>query len=180
MQGKFKKISLFVSIIFFLLLCLSLFFIFKEIEKNVSSSKESQIALQKEILRRDEIRSFNESFKLIEKEKNLLETHFAQSSDIVPFLNKIETMANSVDTKVEVSFIEVAKDGSGLVLEMKDIGGFLQVYKFLTLLENSPYELEFTSVDLHNITTSYVDKNKKNIEKSEWEAILKIKLISFI
>ena len=176
MQNKFKNSTLIVSVIIFLILCIMFFFLFKEINNNIKTSKELQTNLQKEIKRREEIKDFNNSFKSIEQDKNLLETHFAQSSDIVPFLNKIEKMANSVGTEAEVSFIEVAKDNTGLILEMKDVGSFSRVYKFITLLENSPYELEFTSVEMNSTS----DTSKKSTKENIWEATLKIKLISFI
>ncbi len=168
MQNKSKKILLAVSIIIFLFFCIILFFVYKQTTNNMKTSEESQALLQKEISRREEIKSFNDSFKSIEVDKTLLETHFAQSSDIVPFLNAIEKMASSTGTKAEVSFIEIAPDGSGLLVDMKDTGSFSQVYNLLRLLENSPYELEFTSIEIHNAT------------KGNWEATFKIKLISFI
>ena len=72
--------------------------------------------------------------------------------------------------------IEVTKDNTGLILKMKDTGSFSQVYKFITLLENSPYELEFTSVNIHSL----LKEDKNNTQKTIWEADLSIKLISFI
>jgi len=177
MQNKFKKFSLAVSLIIFLVFCVSFFFLYKETKNDIRASEESQNLLQKEVARREEIKSFNNSFKLIEKDKTLFETHFAQSSDIVPFLDTIEQMAGSVGTKADVSLIEVSEDNTGLVIEMKDTGGFSQVYKFLMLLENSPYELEFTSVEMHSLIEN-TDKN--SAKKSKWEANFKMKLISFI
>jgi hypothetical protein len=178
MQNKSKKISLIISILIFLILCTFFFFFYKEIKNNISSAKESQDMLQKEISRREEIKNFNDSFKSIEADKILFETHFAQSSDIVPFLNTIETMANSVGTKSEVSSIEVAPDNSGLILKMKDSGSFSQVYKFIALLENSPYELEFTSVNLNTVSAD--STITKGVKSTGWEATFTIKLLSFI
>ena len=178
MQNKFKKTLLIISITAFLLCCVLFFFLLREIKNNIEISKQSQVDLEKEIARREEVKNFNNSFKSIEQDKTLFETHFAQSSDIVPFLNTIEKMANSVGTKAEVSFIEVAKDNTGLMVEMKNTGSFSQVYKFLVLLENSPYELEFTSIEMNSIPA--LDANGKSIKGNVWEALFKIKLISFI
>lgn len=178
MQNKFKKTSLIISITVFLLCCILFFLLYKEIKNNIEISKQSLVDLEKEIARREEVKNFNNSFKSIEQDKTLFETHFAQSSDIVPFLNTIEKIANSVGTKAEVSFIEVAKDNTGLMIEMKDTGSFSQVYKFLMLLENSPYELEFISVEMHS--TPALDAKGKSIKGNAWEALFKIKLISFI
>jgi hypothetical protein len=43
------------------------------------------------------------------------------------------------------------------------------------LLENSPYELDFLSVDFHK--SSGDTKNKKD---ARWEAVFKMQLLSFI
>jgi hypothetical protein len=177
MDNKFKKNSLALSIIVFLIFCGLFSFLYQGIENNLKISKETQVSLQQEAEKRQQVKDFNDSFKLIEKDKTLFETHFAQSSDIVPFLNTIEKMASSVGTKSEVSAIKVAEDGTGLILEMKDTGRFSQVYKFIMLLENSPYELEFTSVLMHTGTD---DTDKNNTKGSGWEATLKMKLVSFI
>ena len=178
MQNRFKKNSLVLSIIIFILFCITFFYFYKEIKTNIQTSKDAQVNLQKEVLRRTDIKNFNESFQTIEADKALFETHFVQGSDIVPFLDTIEKMASSVGTKAEVSLIEVSKDNSGLILEMKDTGTFSQVYKFITLLENSPYELEFTSVEMRSLNKDDVIKNSN--KENEWETTLKINLISFV
>ncbi len=179
MQNKSEKISLSISIIIFLLLGILFFFLYQKIENNIGISKQTQISLQTEMEKRQEIKNFNDSFKSIAMDKTLFETHFVQSSNIVPFLNTIGQMASSVGTKLEVSSIEVAKDNTGLIMEMNNTGSFLQVYRFITLLENSPYELEFSSLDISTIPPSQTDKNKSTKGKV-WQATLKMKLISFI
>ena len=178
MQNRQKKFSFSLSIIVFIFLCIIFFFFYNEIKNNIQISKNIQNDLQKEIIKRAEVKSFNNSFKIIEADKILFETHFVQGSDIVSFLDTIEKMADSVGTKAEVSLIEISKDNTGLILEMKDSGDFSQVYKFITLLENSSYELEFNSVEMHSYTKE--DGAKNNIQKIEWEANLSIKLVSFI
>jgi hypothetical protein len=180
MQNKIRKILLVFSIVAFLFSCLLFFLFYKKIINNINIAKQSQIDFEKETSRREDIKDFNKSFKSIEQEKNLFETHFAQSSDIVPFLNEIEKMAETVGTKVEVSFIEVAKDNTGLIIEMKDNGSFSQVYKFLMLLENSPYELEFSSVDIHSVVKENFVGGKNITKREGWEAFIIIKLISFM
>ncbi|MEI7765528.1 MAG: hypothetical protein WCI93_02995 [bacterium] len=176
MKNKSTKIFLPPLVLVFLVFCSLFIFLYIQTKGNIKIAEQTEADFQKEVSHREEIKDFNNSFKSIEEERALLETHFAQSSDIVPFLNKIENMASSVNTKVEVSFIEVAKDNTGLVLEMRDTGNFEQVYKFLTLLENSPYELEITLVEMNKISI----EEKNNINKKVWEALYKIKLISFI
>lgn len=182
MKNKFKKSFLIIPVALFIFLAVSFCFIFKEIKQNKEIAKQAKISFEEEILRRQETKDFNNFFKSIEEEKKLFETHFVQSSGIVPFLNTIEKMAESVDTKAEVSFLEVAKDNTGLILEMKNAGSFLGVYKFLMLLENSSYELEFLSVEMHPVLDGGFEESENKIpaNSNNWEAVFKIKLISFV
>jgi len=89
----------------------------------------------------------------------LLETHFIKSSDVVPFLNTIEALGPAVGASAEIDSVDTSPDGASLIVELQASGSFGAVYKFLTLLENSPYELNFLSMDIHTITD--VVPNKK-------------------
>ncbi|TSC77943.1 MAG: hypothetical protein G01um101424_77 [Parcubacteria group bacterium Gr01-1014_24] len=167
MQNNFPKTPLFLSIIFFIFSCSVFLYFLEEINNNNQESQLKEMEWQTEALRRYEIKALDRSIKIIEGERAQLETHFAKSSDIVPFLDTIERLAPQVGTKAEVTSVNVSEDHTGLYVGMEASGTFNGLYKFLTLLENSPYELEFVSMDI-----------KKGLES--WEAILKIKLLSFI
>ncbi len=175
---KFKKMPLFFSIMFLAFACFAFFFLYKEINDNKKISEKKQIEWQSEADRRDEIKLLEGSIKDISKEKTLLESHFAQSSDVVPFLSTIEQLALSIRAKIEVVSVDILKDNTGLLVGLKASGSFETIYKFLTLLENSPYELEFVSMDMQNLSTQTVS-NKKVVNR-QWEAFFKVKLLSFI
>lgn len=165
---KFKKMPLIFSIIFLAFSCFAFFFLYKEINNNKKISEKTQIEWQNETSRREDIRSLERSIKSISKEKTLLESHFAQSSNIVPFLDTIEKLALSSKNKSEVVSVDILQDGSGLLIGLRASGSFEAIYKFLTLLENSPYELEFISVDMQRLSL-----------QAGWEVVFKIKLLSF-
>lgn len=167
MQGNFPKTPLFLSVIFFVISCSVFLYFLKEINKNNQESQLKETEWQTEALRRDEIKALDHSIKIIEAERTQLETHFAKSSDIVPFLDTIERLAPQAGAKAEVTSVNVSEDHTGLYVGMEAFGTFNGLYKFLTLLENSPYELEFISMDLSKRVGS-------------WDAVFKIKLLSFI
>ena len=114
----------------------------------------------------------------IGKEKILLESHFTQSSNIVPLLNTIEQLSLKVGAKSKVTSVDISKDKTILMVAVGTSGSFNAVYKFLMLLENSPYELEFVSVDMQKTGAPTV--SGKIIVSPQWEAIFKIKLLSFV
>jgi hypothetical protein len=87
-------------------------------------------------------------------------------SNIVPLLDAIEQLALRVKAKSEITSVDFSKDNNSLLLGIKASGSFVPIYKFLMLLENFPYELEFSSVDIKKTDT-------------QWEAVFKIKILSF-
>ena len=113
----------------------------------------------------------------VASDRAALETHFAQSSDVVPFLNTIEQLAPSAGAVATVDAVDTGTNNSQLVVELKVSGSFTQIYKFLTLLENSPYELNVLSMDIH--TSTLTQAPSKNANPSAWEALFRIQLLSF-
>ena len=108
----------------------------------------------------------------------MLDSHFAQSSDVVPFLNTIEQLGIPTGTNVVVTSVMTGTNNSELVVDLKVTGTFEQVYEFLALLENSSYEINFNSMDLHKL--SLQNAATKNVGNGAWEANFEIQLLSFV
>ena len=167
---KFKKEPLIFSMILLLLALSAFAFLYNRTNQNKKLSEETEMKWQAEFNRREEIKSLDRLVKDVEEKKIALESHFAQSSNVVPFLDMLEKLALSTSVKSEIVSVDVAKDKSGLLVEMKVAGIFEAVYKYLLLLENSPYQLEFVSADLHKVSEGSAD----------WAGNFKMKLLSFI
>ncbi len=178
MQNNFSKISLSLSIIFFIFSSFAFFYFFQVTNNNKKESQFAETQWQTEAFRRNEIKTLDRSVKVIEAERAQLETHFAQSSDIVPFLDAIEGLASKAGAKAEVTSVDILKDQAGLIVGMKASGTFSGLYKFLTLLENSPYELDFVSMDMRKETE--LSREDKSVPVPKWNVVFKIKLLSFI
>jgi translation initiation factor IF-2 len=178
MKNNFLKISLFISIIFFVFLSVVSVFLYREIKNNNQKTRQNIIKWQAEASRREEITSLNHSLQKITDERTQLENHFAKSSDVVPFLDTLEKLAPKVGALAEVDSVDTPADNIGLMVGLKTSGSFEAIYKFLTLLENSPYELNILSMDMHKMEVG--DVSSKNIKNSKWEAVFKIQLLSFV
>jgi len=178
MKNNFQKILLLVSLVSLVLFCFAFVFLYKKINNNNKKTQQDEINLQIETLRRDNIASLNQILQEIAPDIALLDSHFIKSSDVVPFLNIIEKLASEAGVSAKIDSVDLKTDNSGLMVGFKASGDFEAIYKFLILLENSPYELEFVSMDIRKLDLPDVsDKNSKN---SDWEAIFKIQLLSFI
>ena len=177
MQSNFPKVPFFLSISFFLLCLFSFLFLYQQVNNKNSLIEQAQSSWQTEAMRRNKIKSLDNSIKIIATEKQQFETHFAQSSDIVPFLDTVEKLAQPVGAQAQITSVDILPGNTGLSVGMKASGSFESVYKFLRLLENSPYELSFMSVNIQNGSLS--DTSGKTSTPKTWEAIFKIKLLSF-
>jgi hypothetical protein len=129
---------------------------------------------QNDYKQREDTKLLNNFLKNTVEERKLLDSHFAKSSDVVPFLDLLESMASNVGAKAEVLVINVPNDNTGLYVEARATGSFESLYKFIKLLENSPYETEVTYMNMSKASSGDVQS------ASGWTINLKIKLISFI
>jgi hypothetical protein len=178
MKNNLQKIFLAISVVLFVILSLAFVFLFKKINDNYKKTNQNTVAWMEEERKREDIISLGQSLEEIIDDKTLLETHFAKSSDVVPFLDNIEKLAPKAGVQIEVDSVNTKNNNSGLVVGLKASGSFGSIYKFLTLLENSPYQLDFTSMHLSKLQTG--DAPGKNSKESKWEGIFKIQLLSFI
>jgi hypothetical protein len=178
MKDNLQKILPILSTIFLILCFLVFYFLNSEINNNKKIFEESELRWQEEADRRDGIKILNSSVEKIQKEKELLETHFAKSSNAVPFLDIIESLGKKVGVSTEVTLVDIPKETKVLVVEMRASGSFSDIYRFLLLLENSPYELETISVDLQKLSTT--DSSAKIVSSPKWSAVLRMKLLSFL
>ena len=176
MKYSLQKIPLLISIILFVFLCFGFWFLYRTIDDNNKKANEGTITLQADARRRDEITSLDRSLQEIKSDRALLDSHFAQSSDAVPFLDTIEQLGSKAGGVAEIDSVTPDVNNTGLIVELKASGNFESVYKFLTLLENSPYELDFLSMNMDTVAGA-PDENAKS---SAWEAVFKIRLLSFI
>lgn len=177
MKNNFQKIMLFVSFILLLFFSFAFVFLYQKINDNNKEIQQDAVNLQTEARRRDNLASLNRSLQKNAPNRALLENHFVKSSDIVPFLNMIEKLASEAGVSSQIDSIDTKADNSELTIGLKASGSFEVIYKFLTLLENSPYELYFISMDMHKSLSNVSDKNIKDLN---WEAIFKMQLLSFI
>jgi len=178
MKNNFQKIALLLSILLFISLCFVYGYFYNKIQENSQNAEQAKIALQLEIDKRDRVNALENSMQQISDNKDLLETHFARSSDVVPFLNTIESLAPWVGAKAQIDSVETGTGNTKLVVGVSASGSFDSVYKFLTLLENSPYELNFLSMDIHKTTP--IDPSLKTNKDLSWQMICKIQLISYL
>ncbi|MBP9711656.1 MAG: hypothetical protein KBD55_01320 [Candidatus Pacebacteria bacterium] len=178
MKINFQKIPFVLSIVFLLSACFAFIFLYGQIINNNSQAEVVNKEWGSEFARREEIKSLDRSLRAVDAGKVALESHFAKSTDAVPFLDTIESLAVVAGAQFEIISVEEAGTSGILVLDVKSKGSFESIYKFLTLLENSPYEIEFTSVNVTKpLPQGGVNTNTKN---ADWEGLLTMRLLTYV
>jgi|GEM_PF-371743 len=183
MKNNFPKIQFLLSLALLLLLAGAFIFFYRYVNLKNQEAQELNFQAENETSRREEAKLLNLSINSIKEEETRLDTHFARGSDIVPFLDTIEALAPQAGAKAETSSVDVAKDNDGLLVKVEATGSFESLYKFLTLLENSPYELQFLQVDLSkkNETEAPITAEDGTIlpQAPSWHGDFEIRLLSF-
>lgn len=174
---KFKKVPLVTSLVFVVLSFSIFVFIYNRIQNDNNKFNQMAAKWQAETSKAQEIRSLNNALKAIEPEKKELDSHFIQSSDVVPFLDTVEKLAPQVGATANVTLVNVSADNTSLTVGVSADGTFESLHRYLTLLENSPYQLKFNSVAFTNNTRA--DTANSNLS-SNWSATFKIQLLSFM
>lgn len=167
-----QKKYLILSIMFFLFFCAISVFLYQKTQNDKKEALSLQEEWQTENIRRENVKYLSSSIKTIQGEIASLESHFVKSSDVVPFLDTIEGLANDVNLKSEISSVDVGKVNPVLMVEMRVQGSFENIYKLIRLLEYSQYELEFVSINIQEMENS-------TAKIPQWNATLMIKLLSF-
>ena len=169
MKINFQKLPFLLAIAFLVFSSGLFYFLYNKIQDNHTSIKEINIKIKEEESYMGELRALGHGIKTIESEKLELEKHFVSSSNFVPFLDTIENLALKVGATAETTSVDISQDKLNLTVDLDIKGSFVSLYKFITLLENSSYELEVVSLDLFKETTQMF-----------WEVKIVLKLISFV
>lgn len=174
MQGKIIKFHIPIATLFLLGSLAVFWFLDTRVNANQMQANELSAQWESEEKRRAEVKLLDDALRSIASEKTQLEKHFAKSSNVVPFLNTLEDLAMTVSLKSEVTGVDIASDKTFLSVSLRTAGTFAGTYRFITLLENAPYELEIVSMTL--------EKDGGEGEAgvtSGWTGTFKIKLLSF-
>jgi len=178
-----KKNCIKIRLIIFsliLILAISIFvFLIQVIKEKHKKTEQKLLEWQTIYTKQQELLFLNNSIEKIQENQELLNKYFIYSSNIVPFLNYLEDLAKKNKLTIDLSLVDIMKEEEGLIVEMGVIGNFNLIFKFIKFLENSPYQMEFLLVSLNNISLDEDENKNENILK-QWEALIKIKLLSFI
>ena len=169
MQITFQKRILILSALLFFVTCFVFLFLYNGTLNSKAKYQQAKKELHDKETEQRSAQFVINSAKSLGTADTLLDSHFIKSSDVVPFLDNIESLAQKSQILSEITSVDIAKDNRLLSVDLKVDGSFENIYKFVLLLENSPYIIRFTSGDVRKADNS----------KTGWTGKFKINLLSF-
>ena len=170
-------IKVFPAVLFIGICGFGFFYIFNSIQTLNQGSALLQEQIQSEKNRRDNISNLNTQIKNIAPQRETLESHFAKDSDVVPFLDNLQALSVKAGAPAEVSSVGLSSEGGHLEVSLKAKGDFSALHRLIALLENSPYELDFTEISLSQ--QPQTPDEIKSGKKTFWNLSVSLTLISF-
>ncbi|MEX2052080.1 MAG: hypothetical protein WD991_00070 [Candidatus Paceibacterota bacterium] len=174
MKINFRKIPFLISVTLLFVAVFAFSAIYMKTAENNREAEELIGQWRVELDRREEIKSLERSIQMFDVEMKSLDTHFAYGQDVVPFLNTVESLARATGADPEILSVATSEEEEILIVRMSAEGSFESLYKFLKLLENSPYELRFALVDLSS------KDGPNGVRSGSWQLMLNFKLLTFI
>ena len=139
---------IFITSMLVLILVIFLFFYFLRVIKNKNQHTAVVLTtLQEKISEKENALTFNEKVTEIESLQKKINNLFVNPNKIDEFVNYLEEIGRTTNSEVSVKDVKENKDVLTFTLSMK--GGFNDVIKSITLLENIPYQTDITSVVLN-------------------------------
>ena len=180
MRENIQKVSLSSAVILFLVSISIFIFMYMKINSSNTQTTSNRNAWLEEYNKRGHMADLEQSLRQIASQRALLDTHFAKRSDVVPFFNAMdETLAPLTGVKANIVSVDTGTSNNQMIINLEASGSFESVYKYLTLLENSAYELDFQTVDMHSSLYGG-GVAPTSVQNSTWQATFKIQLLSFI
>lgn len=174
-----KKIYLVIAVSVISFVVLGFFVInplFEQIKKaslDITLERITFMALEKQIMAFDD---FKQSFKNYEQDFQKIKASFVNKAVPLPFINFLENQAKIHNIELSISIVPFAQAEEGLwqktLFQLSLQGGFNGCLRFLEQLENSPWFLDITSLNV-----SKAGFNPKS-EQSNVELSLEISVFS--
>lgn len=137
--------------------------------KSVILNAQSKASLIREIEIDNDNRK-NEEFltelsKVTEQDRAKLSTYFISENDVLSFITSIESVEKISSTTVIISSISNDNSNNHIRANIDIRGGWINIRKALSMIENLPYSINIDSMNL-------------NYDTNKWNMILSIKALS--
>jgi len=141
--------------------------------QGIGSKKRSVFEIKKDtafyVARIKNINEINKSLVVNKEAKGKIESVFLDENSLINFIKELEYFAQKTGMELDMKGVRILKEtNSGAVFNFIVEGSFSGIYRYLTLLENSRYQLRFEGINI-----------QKSLNDENWVAALELKVLSF-
>ncbi len=137
-----------------LLLCLVAGGVYVFLYRTVADVSGELATLEKEVQQKttdaDRISAAKNTLRTLDVDEASVASYLVLSSDIVPFLERLELIGEELGSDVSVVSVAKEKDGSRerLVLSLKITGAFESVMRTVGAIEHAPYDISTSQLSV--------------------------------
>lgn len=152
-----------------------LFYSLKSASRHVADLTAETTALE---LQESEIGQLRKNLTATEERREKLASYFITSGDVVPFLETVEGYGRSLSVTTKFEKVEVRKDPDQLYVSLVAQGSFVDIYRFLALIEAAPYEIVVSNARVSSMVPPGLDPVGTGPHSQGWEARVMLSVIS--
>lgn len=165
----------FLSIIFLAVFVFIYTYFFSVMNKKGQSTAVLQSETDRLEAQESQLDQLRINLRTTEADRGKVASYFIGTDNVVPFLETIEDYAKSVGTTVEFDTIDLVKSPNRLDISLTANGSFINLYRFIALIETAPYEISFNSAEIKLNPGAVTDKKNP---QSSWEGKVTLSVLS--
>jgi len=161
-------------------ICLFIF-LFKVIRNKNEHASAVLVTLEEKIKEKENAVIFSERRLEIQDTQHTIDNYFVDQNKIDTFVGYLEDLNKDAGVEISVESIEIPpKTKNTISIKLSVDGNFQEVIKTIYLLENIPYQVNFTQVNLNkNIQQPIVEEGKDVLSKvPAWQAEVSFNILS--
>ena len=161
-------------------ICLFIFLFYVIRNKNEHASAVL-VTLEEKIKEKENAVIFSERKLEIENIQHTIDDYFVDPNKIDTFVSYLEDLNKDAGVEISVESIEIPpKTKNTISIKLSAEGDFQEVIKTIYLLENIPYQVNFTQVNLNQNIQQPIIKEGKNVssEITTWQADVSFNILS--
>ncbi len=168
-----------IGALLFALVCVgvyvSLFVMVKKVEQHNTELEKEARRLE---VQESKIIQLRKNVATAQESQDTLTSYFIDSNDIVPFLETLEKYGEQVGVLVKYNTVDIAKNPARLNLELMASGQFVNVYRFIALLESAPYHILINSSNMSAQPPQEAPEKGKVAPPPVWDARMNVSVLS--
>jgi hypothetical protein len=182
LQGT-SRVMLGVSLVFFLVVLSVASWSLWSLNTERNELAEVSTDARREMEQESDKKNVEEMIKESNEKVNTLRALFVGSADMIPLVEKIESIGHSIPVKLSISSINLSTAKDSAAVRISATGGFSNLYKLVRLLEILPYKIVVDDVDLSrgandDGSTFSTGKEKKEGVEEKWSANISLTVLS--